>query len=182
MPESIEIRDIRLTDMASDQMTPGMAQTGASWYNLTLTVKNMSDVTPIHVMSDIRRIHYDAGRRVLLIQLSERNVPDMRRIMGLPMPPRYRVIEPREEVTLTHPLSSPITFLDESSHGARRPYFVRIPEDVDTIECTVAYDTELPEPAVDLTSMEVPEQWRGRGATVTASWKPPREDRLDSYD
>ncbi|MGB7926384.1 MAG: hypothetical protein WCF57_24295 [Pyrinomonadaceae bacterium] len=182
MSESIEIRDIRLTDMASEQMTPVMAQSGVSWYNLTITVKNMSDVTPIHVMSDIRRIHYDASRRVLLVQLSEHDMPDARRVVGLPMPPRYRVIEPCEEVTLTHPLSSPITFLEELPDGARRPYFVRIAEDVDTIECTVAYDTEPPAPAVDLTSTKVPEQWRGRGATVTASWKPSREDRLDSSD
>ena len=168
MLESIEIRDIRLTDMASDQMTSGMAQSGARWYNLTLTVKNTSDDTPIYVMSDIRRIHYDASRRVLLVQLSEHDVPDASHFVGLPTRPRYRLIEPREEVTLTHPLSSPITFLEESPHGARRPYFVRIAEDVDTIECTVAYDTEPPRPAVDLASTKAPEEGRRSGTTVTA--------------
>lgn len=182
MPESIEIRDIRLTDMASEQVTPVMAQSEVRWYNLALTVKNMSDVTPIHVMSDIRRIRYDARRRVLLVQLSEPDLPDARRVVGLPMPPRYRVIEPLEEVTFTHPLSSPITFLQESPDDARRPCFVRIDKDVDTIECIIAYDTEPPTPAVDLASMKRREKGRVRGATVMASWKPPREARLDSSD
>lgn len=174
MPESIEIRDIRLTDMASDQLTPVMARSGVRWYNLKLTVKNMSDVTPIHVMSDIRRIHYDASRRVLLVQLSEPDVPDARHVVGLPMPPRYRVIEPHKEITFTHPLSSPITFLEESPDGTRHSCLVRIDKDVDTIECVIAYNTEPPTPAVDLTSMKVSKEGRVRGATVTASWKPPR--------
>jgi len=178
MQESIEITDVRLTEMAVDQMTPVMAQSGVSWYRLTLTVRNRSH-EPIHLMWDIRRIRYDAGRRVLVVQLSEHDAPNESPMVGLPMPPRYRVIGAREEATIVHPLSSPITFLETSADGARRPRYVRLAEDVNSIECTVAYETEPPPPVIDLTARKVPDQWRGRGTTVTASWKasPSRKER-----
>ena len=178
MPESIEITDVRLTEMEANQMTPVMAQSGVSWYVLTLTLRNQSD-EPIHLMSDIRRIRYDGGRRVLVVQLSEHEAPDESPVVSLPMPPRYRAVGAGEETTIVHPLSSPITFLEPSAAGARRPRYVRLAEDVDSIECTVAYEAELPAPVIDLTARKVQDQWRGRGNTVTASWRtsPLRRER-----
>lgn len=170
MPEAIEITDIRLVEMSADEMTRVMAQSGVSWYRLTLTVRNRSN-EPIHLMSDIRRIRYDAGRRVLVMHLSENDAPNENPVVGLPMPPRYRVLGAREETTIVHPLSSPIAFLEISSDGARRPRYVRLTEDVDSVECTVAYETVPPVPVIHLTARTAPDHWRGSGTTVTASWK-----------
>jgi hypothetical protein len=186
MPESIVIRDIHLPEMDPDQMTRIMPQSRAQsrvrWYDLTVTVKNVSDVVPLYVISGVRWVRYDASRRVLFVQFSEHDVPTARRVVGLPSPPPYTVIDPGEEATLTFRLSSPLPFLEESPEGERRPYFVRVPEDVDTIECAVAYGTDPPAPAGDLTSRVVRTHWGDWGTTVQASWEPSREGREESSD
>jgi hypothetical protein len=175
--EPIEITDIRLARMEPDQMTPLMAQSGVSWYLLTLKLRNRSN-EPIHVISDIRRIKFDEGRRVLIVQLSEHEAPSDTPVATPPLPPQFRLISPGEETTVVHPLSSPITFLEISSDGTRQPRNVRLTEDVDTIECTIAYETDPPAPVVDLTASKIPNRWRGRGTIVTASRRisPVRDD------
>lgn len=170
MPETIDITDVRLTEMAAEQMTPVMAQSGVSWYQLTLVVQNRSD-EPVHVVTDIRRIRYEADRRLLVVQLAGPEVSTGSPVVGVPMPPRYRELGARERATIVHPLSSPITFLEMTADGTRHPRDVRLAEDVDSIECTLGYETEPPAPVTDLTAWRTPEPRRGRGNTVTASWQ-----------
>ncbi len=180
MPESIQITDVRLTEMPADQMTPAMSHSGVSWYRLALTVQNASD-EPIHLISDIRRIRYDAASRVLHVQLSEHDAPEESPVIGPPMPPRYTMIGARDEATIVHPLSSPITFLQTSPVGLRSPTYVRLAEDVDSIECAVTYETEPPPPVVDLAALRVPDREPRPGTTLTASCIPPNPRRGD-YD
>jgi hypothetical protein len=182
MPESIVIRAIRLPEKDPDQMTRIMRQSRVRWHDLTVTVKNVSDAMPLYVISEIRQIRYDAIRRVLFVRFSEHDVPTARHTLDLPTPPQYTLIGPGEEATLTFGLSSPIAFLEHSPEGELQQHFVRIPEDVDRIECAVAYGTDPPASAVDLTSREPRKDWREWGTAVQASWEPSREVRKDSSD
>jgi hypothetical protein len=171
MPDVIIIRDIRLPKLDSDRMTPVMRRSGHIWHVLTVTVENVSGVTPFYVMSDIRLIRFDASRRALLLQFSEHDVPVSRRSLKRPVPPRCTVVGPGEKATLTYRLSSPITFLAEAANCERKSYQIRIDEDVDTVECTVAYGTEPLDRAVDLTSRTVRDHWGAWGTNVQASWR-----------
>lgn len=174
MPTAIEIADVHLTEMTADEMTPLMAQSGVSWYRLAIPVRNRS-AAPVHVISDIRRYRRDAGRRTLVLELSESpaSEPSIRRRV----PPRYLTIEAGGQVTLVHPLSSPITFLSIADDGSRQSTYVRIPEDVDSIECVVSYDTEPPPPAADITAAPTSMLPRKQQRTVTGSWKGPRSKK-----
>jgi len=183
MPDPIEVTDVRLAEMPVGKMTPVMAQSGVNWYQLTMSLRNRSE-TPLHIMTDIRRIRYDAARRALVVQLSEHDMPSESPILGMPAPPRYKEIKTGEEATILHTLSSPITFLETNPDGARRSREVRIPEDVDSVECTVAYETELPRLELNLASRTPRERWQESRTTVTASWKSPvmRMERRESAE
>lgn len=173
MPELIQISSVHVTQMVAGQMTPVMAQSGVSWYQVSLTVRNRSD-HPIHVMTNLRGIRYDANRRVLILELCEEEKPSERPLVGRPPPPaRYRAIGPNEEATITHPLSSPITFLDASPDGTRRTTYVRLGEDVDAIECTMTYERQPPQDAVDLTAARGKVQAPRQGTMLSALWKQP---------
>jgi len=178
MPEAIEITDVRLGEMAPDRMTPAMAQSGVGWYVLTISLRNRSD-EPVYLMADIRRIRYDDARRVLEVQLSEHEPLGASAGVRPPLPPRYRVVGAGEMATIVHPLSSPITFLESPAAiptlttAARARHVVRLPEDVDAVECTLAYETAPPSAAVNLAASEVSSQWRGCGTTVTGVWTAP---------
>jgi len=178
MQAPITITDVRLAAMAAERMTPAMAQSGVGWYELTLSVRNTAD-EPVYLMVDIRRIRYDGARRVLQVQLSEHEplaaLPGSRP----PLPPQYRAIGAGATATIVHPLSSPITFLESPGPiptltiAARARNLIRLAEDVDAIECTVAYETAPPPPVRNLAAREVARQVRGRGTTVTGVWTAP---------
>ena len=106
--------------------------------------------------------------------LSERESTEPRSVVGLPVPPRYTAVGPREETTLASRLSSPITFLATSPEGGSRPSRVRIAEDIDTIECVVAYNAHPPPTHLNLTAREAPNPWEGWATTVRASSNPSR--------
>src|SRR5438874_1871022 len=72
---------------------------------------------------------------------------------GLPFPPRVEEVAAGGEVTITHRLSSPITFVDSAS-SPPRPRFVHIPQDVATIDCIIAADSTSPPPNEHLASHE----------------------------
>ena len=146
------ITDIRLPQMDAEQMTPAMRRSEVRWHVLTVRVRNPSDVTPLNVIAEVHRIHYDASRRALLLHFNQRDLAADRPSVCLPWPPSYTVVGPGEEATLSYPISSPIAFIEQSPEGERQQYSVRLDEDVDTIECTVAYAPDPPPPAVDLTS------------------------------
>src|SRR5688500_12925839 len=106
MAETIEIRDIRLTPLEHEQVTRAMSQSRLSWYSLTVTVRNTSDARPLYVMSDIRKIEYDAGRRALRLLLSEDDPgPERPDIASLPLPPGITTIAPGDEARMTFQLS-----------------------------------------------------------------------------
>lgn len=172
MPEGLVIKDIRLPELDADLMTPVMRRSRHRWHVLTVTVHNASDATPFCVMSDIRKIRFDASRRALLVQFSEEAAPSTGQSLKRPVPPRCLVVGPGEEATLRFRLSSPITFLRESADGEGRHYEVRIDQDVDTVECTVAYGTDPPARTVDLNALELLDRWKDWGSTVHASWNP----------
>jgi hypothetical protein len=179
MPEPIQIASVRLVEMPADQMTRVMAQSGVSWYLLTVTLHNPSDA-PVYVMADIRRITYQRERRTLDVRWSEEAPPAERRVLGRPRPPRHLAIPAGAETRLTHPLSSPLTFVDTGAENARQSTYVRITEDVDTIECTIAYQTQPPEPVPDLTALAGRARAHAPSASVMGSWKntaaPPAAD------
>lgn len=112
---------------------------------LTISLHNRSD-EPVYLMADIRRIRYDDARRVLGVQLSEHEPLGTSADVRPPLPPRYRVVGAGEMATIVHPLSSPITFLESPTAistlttAARARHVVRLPEDVEAIACTLAYE------------------------------------------
>jgi hypothetical protein len=172
MPEPVEVTDVRMVEMPSDRMTPAMAHSGVSWYLLTITLRNRSEA-PLHIIGDIRRIRYDAGQRALVVQLSEQQPPSQNPALGMPAPPRYQEIRAGEETSIVHPISSPITFLETNPDGTRRSREVRLPEDVDSVECTIAYETEQPSVEINLAARMPRERWRESKTTVTASRRSP---------
>jgi hypothetical protein len=154
MPNAIEISHIAVSSLAPAEITPTMARSEVEWYTLEVSVENTS-ATPLYAISEIRHIHYDAGKRLLIVELSEPDAPESRAVVDLPTPPSYSVVEPGERATLASRLSSPITWVEESPEGQRRPVHVRFGEDVDAVECIVAYNAEPPA-RVDLTAIESP--------------------------
>ena len=102
MPDQIEITDLRLTPVEAHrmnsaeghQMTPVTAQPGMAWFDLVVTVKNVSESATQYVITDVCRMHYDAARRVLYIDFSEHALPESTSDLGLPSPSRYTAIAP----------------------------------------------------------------------------------------
>ena len=177
MPDAVQIAGMRLTPLDREQITRVMAQSANAWYDVTVTVKNHSDTT-VYVMSDVRRMHYDGGRRALLLEFAEGDRSETaERISGRPLPPRVTPIAPAEEATVTFRLASPIAFADESPEGGWRPRLIRVPEDVAVIDCAIAYDTTPLPQAVNLASSEPLQEARGWGrdravASIAVSDRP----------
>lgn len=155
MSDAIEISQIVISPLVSRE-PPGKAPPDVEWYALEVLVKNTSAL-PMCVISEIRRLRYDAERRLLVVGLTEDDTAETRGVVDLPEPPSYTVIEPGEQRTLTNRLSSPITWVEESFEGLRRPVHVWIEQDVDTIECVVAYNAEPLAPR-NLAAIEAPAQ------------------------
>jgi hypothetical protein len=176
MPDNLEIERVGLPEVDRERMSSVMRRSGVRWYSLTVSVKNTSEETTLYAISDVRRIHYDASRRALLLHFSEHETPAELQTVGIPLPPRYIAVRPGEAAVLTYQLSSPITFVEQPASGEATMSHVAIPDDVDTIECTVAYGTSPPAQRFNLTSREeAPRaQWRNWGTTVEASLRPPR--------
>src|SRR6476469_5833430 len=141
MADALQIADVHLTPLQSDQITEAMLDIAEAWYTLSIVARNTSS-TPLFVMSSVRRLHYDEARRALVVDLSEQHAVETRDA-GLPFPPRIEEIAPGREITITYRLSSPITIVDSAS-GHSRPRFVHIPQDVATIDCIIAADTTPP--------------------------------------
>ncbi len=171
MPDTVQITNIQLTPLDPEQMTRPMVESGYAWYTLTLTIENPSAVT-LFAMSSVRRMSYDENRRALVFELSDHNRVESERVAGLPPPPAYEAITPGGNAAITFPLSSPIVFLEESTAGHDRPRFIRIPEDVGTIECIVASDVTPPPRDTNLASDEPPPDARGWGHAVQRSLTP----------
>jgi hypothetical protein len=172
MASDIEITDVRLTPLPAEEMTPTMKQSSASWFTLTVTVKNVSG-TEVYVVTAVQRIHYEASRRTLFMQFSGHELPEQSPIIDLPRPLPVRMIDPGEELAITTRVSSPVTFMQVTAEGLK-PSFVRIPEDVETIVCTVAYDKTPPPREINLASLDPLPDTRRWGTPVARSFKPPR--------
>jgi hypothetical protein len=170
MPDAIEIKQLRLEQLAANQINAAMARSTVAWYQFTAAVKNVS-ATPQYVLTEIHRLAYDSKRRTLQVQFSEQDLPAERAVVDVPPPAQYRAIAPGEEVQLGSWLSSPITFMQMTGKGPQTS-FVRIPEDVDAIECTVAYDSEPPLQTFNLAALEPLRDTRDWGATISRSFRP----------
>jgi hypothetical protein len=171
MPDSIALREVRLSRLDPDRMTAAMRRSGVAWHELTVRVHNPSAATTVHVISDVRRIHLDATRRALVVHFGEQGVTAGIRSRERPAPLRTIAVEPGEEATLRYRLSSPMTFLIQSNDGEQRSHTVRLEDDVDIVECFVAYGVQPPRP-IDLTSHEARRPAREWGSTVHASCRP----------
>jgi len=152
--DAIEITDIVLSPLSSEEITPTMARLPFDWYTLDVSVTNRSETT-LYVISEIRNLRYEAERRLLVLELSEREPPESRRLRPV-RPSSWVVVEPSERATLTNRLSSPLTWIEETPAGERRPLHVSLTEDVDMIECVAGYSADEPPPAFDLTATESP--------------------------
>lgn len=168
MADTVQITNMQLTPLDREYMTRPMVESGHAWYTLALAVENPSAVT-LYAMSGVRRMDYDESRRAMVFELSDHNRVDPERVMGLPPPPPFVAIAPGGEAAITFRLSSPVVFLEESTAGHDRPRFIRIPEDVETIECIVASDVTPPPRDTNLASNEPPPDARGWGHTVQRS-------------
>lgn len=168
MVDTVEIADIRLAPLEAKQMTQPMVHSGNAWYEATLKLKNPSAVT-LYAISSVRRMTYDESRRVLVFELSDHNRGDLDRLVGLPLPPSIEAIAPGAEATVTFRLSSPVVFLEQSSAGQDRPRSIRVPEDVQVIECIVASDATPPPQDKNLASAELPPDTRSWGYTSQRS-------------
>jgi hypothetical protein len=174
MPAQIEITDLRMTPVGAQrtkaaedqQLTPI-----AAGFDLVVTVRNRSESTTQYVITDVCRMDYDAARRLLSIDFSEHAAPESANSLSLPSSASYTAIEPGREAVISSRVSSKLTFLTESPEGRRAASVVRVPEDVDGIECTVAYGTEPPPQRPDLASLEPVPDPRRWGATVARSMK-----------
>jgi len=155
---AVRIADIRLAPLEATRLTRALTDMASNWYDLTLTVKNESDTT-MYVVSDLRRIQYESGRRELVLDFSEHNRTDDPQMTGPPSPPHCKEIAPGQETTIGTRIGSPIAF----------PTFVRIPEDVDAIACTIAYDaTPLPR-RINLAATDPAQDARSWGTTSSRS-------------
>ena len=178
MREAVDILEVHLAAMPPADLTPAMAHSNVAWYVLTISLRNGS-AGPVYLISDIRRIRYDAARRVLEVQLSEHEPLAQGPGVRPPLPPQYRCLGAGEVVTIAHPLSSPITFLDSpaafptAAAAARAWRTVRIPDELAEIECTVAYETAPPSPPDNLAGSEMSRKASGRATTVTGVWRAP---------
>lgn len=166
MADALQIADVHLTPLDPEQVTESMMDAAEAWYTLTIVVKN-AGTAPLFVMASVRRMRYDDSRRSLVVELSEHNTGDTRDA-GLPFPPRVVEVAGGGEATITHRLSSPITFIEDVA-GQPRPRFVRIPEDVSTIDCTVAADSSSPPENANLASHEPMQDLRRWGHVVQRS-------------
>jgi hypothetical protein len=158
MSDALEITRIAISPLSPDEITPAMAQHELEWFRLEVSVQNMSD-TPLYVISQIRRIRYDAEQRRLRLEFSDdgptftHDASPERRALSPPLPPQYTVVEPGANVTLTNRLTSPIHRIEKSLEGANHVLQIRLEEDVETIECFVAYSVDPP-PPINLTATE----------------------------
>ena len=154
MADAIEISDIVLSPLSPEEITPTMARLPLEWYTLDVSVTNRSE-TALSVISEIRNLRYEAERRLLVVELSERELTEPRRLEPV-NPPSWVVVEPSERTTLTIRLLSPITWLEETPAGERQPLHVSLTEDIDAIECIVGYSEARPPAAFDPTAFEPP--------------------------
>jgi hypothetical protein len=175
MPDHLVIEHITLLEVDRERITPPMRRHDVRWHALTVSVKNTSG-EPLYVISEIRHIRYDAARRALVLHFAEHDSPPDSVTNRVPFPPRFTIIRPGETGSLTYQLSSPIAFLERTVEGETQVKHVRIPEDVETIECTVAHAIAPPPQAINLVSAEVPTRWADWGTRVTAAWQPPERD------
>ncbi|MFD8006989.1 hypothetical protein [Streptomyces mirabilis] len=184
MPDSLVIDNIDFGDVDPEQMTPAMRRSNVRWHTLTISVSNPSATTPFYVIAEPRRIRYDENQRALIIQFSEHDAPPPSTPgpLGVPLPPKHIVVRPGEQSWLTYRLSSPITFLEQTAEGGERQRLVRIPEDVDRIEFTVAYDTDAPPQEIDLTTRGGSGGWENWGKTARQSCVPPRRNGTEASD
>lgn len=171
MPNSIIIQDVRVSELDAEKMTAAMHGTGVRWHILSVTVKNASDSTSLYVISVVRSIRYDAIRRALVLQFGEHEVRPPKHSLTRPLPAGYAVVAPKDEVTLTHRLSSRINFIENSLEGPMRQYGVHLPEDVDTLDCRVAYSVSPPAADANLTARGARDAGQNWGTIVEASYQ-----------
>jgi hypothetical protein len=93
MQDNLEIERIGLPELDRERMSSVMRRSGARWYSLTVSVKNSSDETTLHAISET---------------------------VGIPLPPRYVAIRPGEVAVLTYQHSSPITLVEQLAAERRR--------------------------------------------------------------
>jgi hypothetical protein len=167
MAESIAIKDIHLTPVPPDHDQQPVTPLRVSWFDLSVTLKNASDAGPLYVVSEACGLRYDAGRRVLHVQFSEKDAPDRRLAAKVPPPPNYCTVAPGGETVIKYRLASPITFFEESPEGgARKPTIIHIPADIDAVECIIAYGDTPPPREINLASLNPLSDRRGWGATI----------------
>ncbi|HST66348.1 MAG TPA: hypothetical protein VLM05_14280 [Mycobacteriales bacterium] len=171
MADALRVTDVRLTPLSPEQVTAAMTDAAPAWYDLTIAVRN-DGAAPLFVLASVRRLHYDDSSRRLLVDLSEHEAGETEDA-GMPFAPRLREVAGGDETTISYRLSSPITVV-ETVGGRLRPRFVRIPEDVDSIDVTVAADTAPPRLQPNLASHEPTGDLRRWGHLARRSLRPGR--------
>jgi hypothetical protein len=181
MVELVEIKDTKLTPVAPDERL-AETQPRVSWFDLMITLRNASDAGPLYIVSEVCGLRYDAGRRALIVQFSERDAPDRRLSIDLPPPPKYSTVAPDDETAIKYRLASPITFTEVSSDGARTSNSVHIPSDVDVIECAIAYGSTPPPRENNLAALDPLPDRRGWGTTVSCKVPVAKDASRAGYD
>jgi hypothetical protein len=171
MTGSLIIEQIVLRKAKPERLKSAIQRQDIRWYDLTVQVKNTSGEATLYVISDIRRIQYDAGRRVLSVNFGEHDTPALSVGDRHAFPPKFVAVRAGETALLSSRLSSPVTFFEQTTETGLKLKHVSISDDVDLIECLVAYDTSPPPQSVNLLARN---ELRGRdwGTTARATWTP----------
>ncbi|HEY5854867.1 MAG TPA: hypothetical protein VIW24_12640 [Aldersonia sp.] len=141
----LTVDDVDLTTLPAQRLTQAMADSGAVFHDLAVTLSNHGAATQF-VPTEVTRIRYDPQTRVLQLHSGDDDTDED--ALCPPHPTTHTAIRPGTQTRLDYRLVSPITY----STADGEMHTVRIDVDVDAVDCTVAYGDEEPPEFVNLTA------------------------------
>ena len=150
MAGSVELSEATLSPLPAPPTSEVPPDQVTTSYSLTLSVVNETD-RRIHAISELRGIRYEQGARVLSLELIDEEAGSAQ-IAHPPPPPSFVAVDPGAEAKIVIRLMTPIRWIEPSEGGGWRARPVRLPADVERIQCLLAYTEEAPPSFGDLTA------------------------------
>lgn len=141
----LTVDGVELTTLPEQRLTQAMAQSGAVFHDLVVTLSNHGATTQF-VPTEVTRIRYDPQSRVLHLHSGDDDADE--NALCPPHPITHTAIRPGAQTRVEYRLVSPITYY--TAEGDLQT--VHIDVDVDAVDCTVAYGDEEPPKYLNLTA------------------------------